>query len=514
MQENPAGRNMPVYAALSTMRQEPSQEEMNNGVIPLDTLPATWWNWMWNAITQAQNDSVYNDDVLFTEINNVLAAAGITPGTSQQHDQLRQAIMVIKDPIATTAAGGSLLSTDGGTTGTVKVGADGKMTVNNFGDIALFHGASKSNLMDAVNETYDMAFSNKDNAGELATLTTASKTTLVDAINELDAGKAPKAHASTETTYGIGSATNYGHVKLTDTPSTDDATAGVAATPKLVQDMVNGGLGVVPAVMFTYVVDSNQKLSDWLNNVTAGGQDYTSVLIRKGTWSYTHNSTTSAINTTTYTDIIWGEAGSSIIISTGNDNNTPMPDTSMEFSNLYHVLLVFRFRAQYASVYLNWIQDSLITTYGSSTLNIRKMWRTSIYAYPYRHSNEPDNQAQLINIGSGHELYECDIIGYGYLTVNPPDQPDEFWGMGGLLRIRNITTIIGCNVYSYYRSGSLPELTDAVFDSCFNMHRNICTVVSIDGGAVLYPYSTQSFASRTSNSAYRASPTPEGGWNI
>lgn len=48
--------------------------------------------------------------------------------------------------------------------------------------------------------------------------------------------KAPKAHASAQTTYGAGSAAQYGHVKLSDaTNGTGDATGGVAATPKAVK---------------------------------------------------------------------------------------------------------------------------------------------------------------------------------------------------------------------------------------------------------------------------------------
>ena len=311
MQERPTGKNLHVYASLSTMRQEPSQSEMNNGVIPLDTLPAAWWNWMWNAITQAQNDSMHNDDVLFTEINNVLTVAGITPGTSSQHDQLRQAIAVIKGAIATTAEAGSVLSTDSGTTGTVKVAADGKMTVNNFGDSASFHGATKDNLMGALNETYDIAYGSNNSIGELSALTTAAKDTLVDAINELDAGKAPTMHASPETTHGIGNADNYGHVKLTDTPGSADATSGTAATPKLVQDIVSGGLGAVNAVSYTFVVDSNEKLVQWANNDKASGQDYTSVLIRKGEWT----STTGVKLTTAGTKVVVGEPGSKLVFN-------------------------------------------------------------------------------------------------------------------------------------------------------------------------------------------------------
>lgn len=52
-------------------------------------------------------------------------------------------------------------------------------------------------------------------------------------------GKAPTNHASEETVYGIGNELNYGHVKLAadDTPMTSDANAGVAATPKMVQQV-------------------------------------------------------------------------------------------------------------------------------------------------------------------------------------------------------------------------------------------------------------------------------------
>lgn len=45
---------------------------------------------------------------------------------------------------------------------------------------------------------------------------------------------APKAHASSASTYGVGTNAAYGHVKLSDTASTSGASAGVAATPKCV----------------------------------------------------------------------------------------------------------------------------------------------------------------------------------------------------------------------------------------------------------------------------------------
>jgi hypothetical protein len=45
--------------------------------------------------------------------------------------------------------------------------------------------------------------------------------------------------------------------------------------------VVSGGDG--PYQKFSYVVDSDTKLADWANNV--GGNDYSSVLIAKGTWT-------------------------------------------------------------------------------------------------------------------------------------------------------------------------------------------------------------------------------------
>ena len=61
--------------------------------------------------------------------------------------------------------------------------------------------------------------------------------TAADAAKSTADGKAPKAHASSATTYGIGTGSNYGHVKLSDsTSSTSAASKGIAASPKAVKD--------------------------------------------------------------------------------------------------------------------------------------------------------------------------------------------------------------------------------------------------------------------------------------
>lgn len=52
------------------------------------------------------------------------------------------------------------------------------------------------------------------------------------------ATKAPNNHASKDTTYGVGNAANYGHVRLATegTPLTSGANDGIAATPKMISD--------------------------------------------------------------------------------------------------------------------------------------------------------------------------------------------------------------------------------------------------------------------------------------
>lgn len=63
--------------------------------------------------------------------------------------------------------------------------------------------------------------------------------TVTAALEEVDhtlSGKAATSHASTATTYGIGTESEYGHVKLSDsTSSTSGASTGIAASPAAVK---------------------------------------------------------------------------------------------------------------------------------------------------------------------------------------------------------------------------------------------------------------------------------------
>lgn len=99
----------------------------------------------------------------------------------------------------------------------------GKGTSTNYGHVKL---SSSTSSMDGV-----------------ADGVAATPNAVREAYNHADS-KAPKAHASTATTYGTGSSTNYGHVKLSaSTNSSSGTSSGIAATPsavKAVHDLLGG----------------------------------------------------------------------------------------------------------------------------------------------------------------------------------------------------------------------------------------------------------------------------------
>lgn len=64
---------------------------------------------------------------------------------------------------------------------------------------------------------------------------TAATETANNALTEANK-KAPINHASAQMTYGTGTSSLFGHVKLSDSPSASDASDGVAVTPKALSD--------------------------------------------------------------------------------------------------------------------------------------------------------------------------------------------------------------------------------------------------------------------------------------
>lgn len=85
---------------------------------------------------------------------------------------------------------------------------------------------------------------NKTDIKSIDTRVGVAEGNITEAQNDIDElqtavdGKAPTNHASTANTYGQGSPTNFGHLKVTDTAGSTDANTGTAASPAGVQNAI------------------------------------------------------------------------------------------------------------------------------------------------------------------------------------------------------------------------------------------------------------------------------------
>lgn len=85
---------------------------------------------------------------------------------------------------------------------------------------------------------------NKTDIASIDTRVGVAEGNITEAQNDIDGlqtavdGKAPINHASTANTYGQGSSTNFGHLKVTDTAGETAASTGTAASPAGVQNAI------------------------------------------------------------------------------------------------------------------------------------------------------------------------------------------------------------------------------------------------------------------------------------
>lgn len=104
--------------------------------------------------------------------------------------------------------------------------------------------ADVTSLTGRVTTVEGTANKNKTGIAELDTRMDAAEGNITEAQNDINGlqtavdGKAPTNHASTANTYGQGSSTNFGHLKVEDSGSAA-ASSGTAASPKMVTDQIN-----------------------------------------------------------------------------------------------------------------------------------------------------------------------------------------------------------------------------------------------------------------------------------
>ena len=158
-------------------------------------------------------------------------------------------IYKLQDSDALPLAGGSV-------TGPVNFGDSVTMEEASVGDLLITGNASATNNLQVNTLNGVEVGNNPIFTDTVTTVTTSGSGNAITAISASNgvitatkettfltshqdiSGKAPTNHASTATTYGIGTNNNYGHVKLSDTASGSAAAAsgGTAATPKAVSD--------------------------------------------------------------------------------------------------------------------------------------------------------------------------------------------------------------------------------------------------------------------------------------
>lgn len=104
--------------------------------------------------------------------------------------------------------------------------------------------ADVTSLTSRVTTVEGTANQNKTDIASLDTRVGVAEGNITEAQNDIDGlqttvnGKAPTNHASTANTYGQGSSTNFGHLKVADSGSAA-ASSGTAASPKMVTDQIN-----------------------------------------------------------------------------------------------------------------------------------------------------------------------------------------------------------------------------------------------------------------------------------
>lgn len=143
------------------------------------------------------------------------------------------------------------------------------------------HGTRITDVQKTANDALSLAKTNESDVTALTGRVTAAEGDITEAQNDIDGlqtavnGKAPINHASTANTYGQGSSTNFGHLKVADNGA-DAASTGTAASPKMVADQINAlkaaiaPTALTPAKTVTYDsgISGSGTISVYGNSIT------------------------------------------------------------------------------------------------------------------------------------------------------------------------------------------------------------------------------------------------------
>jgi hypothetical protein len=232
-----------VYAknATADLVQPPQPDEFNMGVEPLDSLPAKWFNFFNAFFTKAVHALHLDIEDIYTEMKSVLADAGISPSDTA-HAQVLDSIKAILDtrlqeigtsPVDFTKASSYTPIASGNTLATIcgivamypdilapknhaNTGTGyGIATSTYYGHVKVQAGDGLSNDNGKIYHPNAEGYKHVPNSNtgyEDDVLTIKNGTAAwADGTEQF----AQKNHASVDGTYGLGTATEYGHLKVT-----------------------------------------------------------------------------------------------------------------------------------------------------------------------------------------------------------------------------------------------------------------------------------------------------------
>lgn len=150
------------------------------------------------------------------------------------------------------------------------------LTFKSGSNVTLTPNATDGSITIAATDTTYTPASASPKMDGTAAVGTSAKYAREDHVHPTDTSRAPTSHASTATTYGKGTNTNYGHVKLSDaTDSTSSTSGGTAATPKAVSAALAAAKSYADSLdtgVSDVTVDGTSVVTNGVANVVLSGK--------------------------------------------------------------------------------------------------------------------------------------------------------------------------------------------------------------------------------------------------
>ena len=259
---NSATEKYPVVYAGSATRPEyvdmPTTLQQQEGVAPLDTLPAQWWNAMWKLATKDIN--AFRDYVgdAITEINNLLTEFGITLDGADSE----QLYDFFHDTYVQNYLGPKFVSTNGDTiNGDLHI--KGNLSVDGIGEEVISTELKVGANTITLRNGNPSALGNTELAGVVTKNYDGSNHNNIIAIDKNGVARTGDIDIATRVLYSSDGTNFYTDEELT-TPATIGANEGVRDTG----NQTTGGVEIYEGV--TYSNNDTQALATREENPTDG----------------------------------------------------------------------------------------------------------------------------------------------------------------------------------------------------------------------------------------------------